>query len=62
MTASGLLVGDDAQDVTGLGDLGQAEDDDGARRAGRLDALAAVVLERADAPERLADDDDVADA
>ena len=59
--AGGLVVGDDAQDVAGLRDLGQAEDDDGAGRAGLLDALAAVVLERADATERLADDDDVAD-
>ena len=43
------------------GHLGEAEDDDGARGPGLLDALAPVVLERADAAERLADDDDVAD-
>ena len=43
------------------GHVRQAEDDDRARRAGLRDPLAHVVLERADAPERLADDDDVAD-
>ena len=56
-----LLVLDDAQDVAGLGHVGQPEDDDRARRSGLGDALAHVVLEGADAPERLADDDDVAD-
>ena len=59
--AGGLVVGDDAQDVAGLRDLGQAEDHDRTGRTGLLDPLAAVVLERADATERLADDDDVAD-
>ena len=29
-----LLVGDDAEDVAGLRDLGETEDDHGARRAG----------------------------
>ena len=43
------------------GHLGQAEDDHRAGRAGLRDALALVVLERPDAAERLADDDDVAD-
>ena len=59
--AGGLLVGDDAQDVAGLGHLGQAEDQRRGRRAGLLDPLAVLVLERAHAAERLADDDDVAD-
>ncbi len=59
--ASFLLVLDDAQDVAGLGHVRQAEDDHGAGRSGLVDALAEVVLERADAPEGLADDDDVPD-
>ena len=57
-----LLVRDDAQDVAGLRDVGQAEHDDRRRRAGLRDALAGRVLEGADLAERLADDDDVADA
>ena len=56
-----LVVRGDAQDVAGLRDLRKTEDDDGAGRTRLLDALAAVVLERAHATERLADDDDVAD-
>ena len=43
------------------GDLGEAEDDHRGRGTGLGDALALVVLERPDAAERLADDDDVAD-
>src|SRR3990172_8470726 len=56
-----LVVADDAQDVAGGRNLGQAEHDDRARRAGLGHALALVVLEGANPPERLADDDDVAD-
>ena len=59
--AGRLLVGDDAQDVARLGHLGQAEDQGRRRGAGLLDPLAVLVLERADAAERLADDDDVTD-
>ena len=44
-----------------VGHVRQAEDDHGARRTGLGDPLALVVLEGADAAERLADDDDVAD-
>src|SRR3954451_8023486 len=56
-----LLVTDDAQDVSGHRDVRQPEDHHGARRTSLGDALAHVVLERPDAAERLADDDDVAD-
>ena len=59
--AGGLLVGDDPEDVAGHRHVRQAEDDHGARRTRLRDPLAHVVLERADASERLADDDDVAD-
>src|SRR5207237_8196327 len=56
-----LLVADDAKDVARLGHLGQAEDDDGARRSRLREPLAAVAFERLDLAERAADDDDVAD-
>src|SRR6185312_15850846 len=55
------LVGDHAEDVAGLGNLGQPENDRGRRGPRLLHPLAVLVLERADAPEGLADDDDVAD-
>src|SRR3990172_8768364 len=55
------LVGHDAEDVAGLGDLGQAEDDRGGRGTGLRNPLAELVLEGPDAAERLAHDDDVAD-
>ena len=56
-----LVVLDDPQDVAGLGYLGQPEDHHRRGGAGLRDPLALVVLERTDAAERLADDDDVAD-
>ncbi|HWH24904.1 MAG TPA: translation initiation factor IF-2, partial [Candidatus Limnocylindria bacterium] len=40
--ARDTLAGHDAQDVTGGGNVGQSEDDDGRRRAGLLDTLAAA--------------------
>ena len=56
-----LLVGDDPQDVAGLGHVGQAEDDGGGRRPGLGDPLARRVLERPDLAVGLTDDDHVAD-
>ena len=57
-----LLVDDDPQDVAGFGHVGETEDHHGRRRPGLLDALALVVLERADLAVRRAHDDRVADA
>ena len=57
-----LLVGHDAQDVTGRRDLGQAQQHERGRRPALADALALAVLERAHAPGRVAHDDRVADA
>ena len=57
---AGLLVGHDAEDVPRLGDIGQAEDEDRARRLSPADVLPLVVGHRADLPEVLPDDDEVA--
>ena len=56
-----LLVAHDAQDVAGLWDVRQTQDDDCRRGAGPGDPLALVILEGADASVRLADHDDVTD-
>ena len=56
-----LLVGNDAQDVPGLGQVGEADDLDCRRRPGLLDALAGRVLERAHTAKGAPDRDHVAD-
>ena len=60
--AGDLLVRDDAQHVTGLGRVGQPEDDDGGRGSGLRCSLAAGGLERLDLAEGVAGHDDVAHA